>query len=436
MKVLHIVSGIDPKSGGPTRSITGLCRGLSQEDVETHLFVASPTHAMPNPSGVFFHKGRGDSFVLAREDIELVIQQINPDIIHIHGLWVMVNHAATQLALKYNIPYILAPRGMLEPWSLQQKKWKKQIALWLYQRKDIERAVALHATATSEADQFRRLGFKQPIIISPNGVTFPDSMPSRSKRSDGKKVFLFISRIHPKKGLIELVEAWGEVKRQLAVGSRQSAVGGQPASLGSFAVPERAEAGDQETTNELMNYRTNALLDWHIEYAGPDYDGYLEAVQKRIKTLDLEGDFTYLGNLDDQEKWVAYRRANVFVLPTYSENFGIVIAEALYAGIPIITTKGTPWSELLSNSDSSSGQCEVNFRTSPGRSGWWIDIGMEPLVQALRDAIKMRDLDRQVMGENARRLIESKYTWPSVVREMKAAYEWLLTQGSKPKCVC
>jgi glycosyltransferase involved in cell wall biosynthesis len=440
MKVLHIVSGIDPKSGGPTRSITGLCRGLVQEGVEAHLFVASPVHELREPSGVFFHKGRGESFALAREDIELVIQQVKPDIIHIHGLWVMVNHAATQRALKYNIPFIQAPRGMLEPWSLQQKKWKKTLALWLYQRKDIERATALHATASSEAEQFRILGFKQSIIISPNGVTFPDSMPSRSKRSDGKKVFLFISRIHPKKGLIELVEAWGEVKRQLAVGSRQSAVGGQRSDDATVA------------TNELMNYRTNELLNWHVEYAGPDYDGHLEIVQKRIKTLDLEGDFTYLGNLDDQEKWVAYRRADIFVLPTYSENFGIVVAEALYAKVPVITTKGTPWAELHGVLESTGQQASLGSFTLPGKSedgdqettnelaetgrcGWWLDIGVESLVQALREAMKMGDEDRQVMGENGRRLVESKYTWPAVAKEMKLAYEWMLQCGKKPECV-
>lgn len=423
MKVLHIVSGIDPKSGGPTRSITGLCRGLAQEGVETHLFVSSPVHELQNPSGVLCHKGRGESFALAREDIELVIQEVKPNILHIHGLWVLVNHAATQLALKYNIPFILAPRGMLEPWSLQQKKWKKQIALWLYQRKDIERATALHATATSEAEQFRNLGFKQAIIISPNGVTFPATMPNRSTRSDGKKVFLFISRIHPKKGLIELVEAWAEIKKQLAVGGWQSAVRGQRSS--DFTLP----------TNELMNHSTNALLNWHIEYAGPDYDGHLETVQKRIKTLGIEDDFTYLGNLDDQEKWNAYRRANIFVLPTYSENFGIVIAESLYAGIPVITTKGTPWPELLGNSDSPDDLCKDNFRTSPGRCGWWIDIGVEPLVQALRDAMKMGDETRQVMGENGRQLVEEKYSWPAIAADMKRAYAWILSKGPAPTCI-
>jgi glycosyltransferase involved in cell wall biosynthesis len=431
MKVLHIVSDIDPKSGGPTRSITGLCRGLAGCGIDATLFVHSDAHSMYNPSGVRFRMGNGCQ--IRRHvvtELKCVLHEEQPDIVHLHCIWMPFNHIAARCLRNQKVPYVVAPRGMLEPWSLSAKKWKKRLAMWLYQRRDLKHAVALHATAASEAEQFRRLGFRQPIIISPNGVDLPETMPARTMREDGKRTILFLSRIHPKKGLLELVEAWAKIK-------------GCP----------------------------NNPFPWHIEYAGPDYGGHLHAVQKRIKELGVESDFTYLGDLSDQEKWNAYRRADVFVLPTYSENFGIVVAEALAAGVPVITTKGTPWQELEGSSCHSAlvnycmsslvaddqkveggylekrgSGCEtidgakltnelMNSRTNElppdrtGRAGWWIDIGVEPLAGALKEAMGLSDDERRAMGENGRRLVETKYTWPAIAEQMKAAYVWILNGG-------
>ncbi|NLB18358.1 MAG: glycosyltransferase, partial [Syntrophomonadaceae bacterium] len=188
-----------------------MCRGLAQVGVETWLFVFSPAHELERSSGVKFRKGRGGGLWQAWRDVAALINEAKPDLVHLHGLWMPVNHLAVRAARNRKIPYIIAPRGMLEPWSLQQRWLKKRLALWLYQRRDLRGAVALHATAESEAAQLRRLGYRQRIIISPNGVNLPEAMPPRSKRADGRRVILFLSRIHPKKGLLELVEAVGQV---------------------------------------------------------------------------------------------------------------------------------------------------------------------------------------------------------------------------------
>jgi glycosyltransferase involved in cell wall biosynthesis len=400
MIILHMVSGLDPKSGGPTRSISGLCRTLAASGVETILFAYSPSHDLINPCGVRFVKGRGTGIFTASRDAQMVIREVKPDVIHLHGIWIPTNHIASCLAKRHHIPVFISPRGMLEPWSLNAKKWKKRLALVLYQRRDLKAAAALHATAESEADQFKRLGFKQPIITLPNGVDFPDTMPPRTHRGDGKRTALFLSRIHPKKGLMELLEAWARVKsQQLATGNKQ--------------LPTNCS-----WNQALTHSRTHALLNWHFEYAGPDYDGHLAAVQKRMRELGVEADFTYLGNLNDTEKWAAYRRADLFVLPTYSENFGIVVAEALAAGVPVLTTTGTPWKALVEH------QC-----------GWWIEPGVDALTEALPKVLATATEDLAAKGERGRRYAVETFAWESIADQMKRAYEWVLNGGVPPSCV-
>jgi glycosyltransferase involved in cell wall biosynthesis len=122
--------------------------------------------------------------------------------------------------------------------------------------------------------------------------------------------------------------------------------------------------------------------------------------------------------MGDDQKWALLRGADLFVLPSFTENFGVAAAEALACGVPVITTKGTPWEELRTR------QC-----------GWWVDIGVEPLVAALREATELSDQERYEMGQRGRRLVEEKYSWPKIGRDMMAVYQWVLGQGPKPECV-
>lgn len=383
MRVIHTICSLDADSGGPARSVPGLCGGLVQSGVDLSVAVTSGSdgveESIRSQPYVNFYDG-----VDYRGYLRNVFERKQPDIIHDHAIWSMRNHAVCSLAEKHRIPFMIAPRGMLEPWSLNEKKWKKKLAMLLYQRRNLSAAAALHATAESEANHLQKLGFRQPIIVSPNGVTLPDVMPAKNMRRDGKKVLLFISRIHPKKGILELVEAWAKLRN--------------------------------------IDMANNMTDQWHIEYAGPDYGDHLKVVANEIRARGLEQDFTYLGVLDDVNKWRAYRRADIFVLPTYSENFGIVIAEALAAEVPAITTKGTPWSELQGTPNS---QC----------CGWWIDLGVDALLEALVSAMSMDDAERATMGENGRKLVELQYSWASIAEDMKSAYEWLINGGSAPRCI-
>ena len=449
MRILHTIGSLSRTAGGPSRSSQGLVAGLGAVGIETWLlsFQVGDTVWV---EGVSNFRSASSSGVWGKwRAVESAIQEIRPELMHIHGIWGPYAHLSCLVARRYDIPYIVAPRGMLEPWSLNAKKWKKRLAMWMYQRRDLKHAVALHATAESEAEQFRKLGFRQPIIVSPNGVDLPETMPARTVREDGKRTILFLSRIHPKKGLMELVEAWAKIKGSSLVhccdsalvaddwemgdGGRgtkqwQSAVAvgsncgtgdrGRETKQRQSAAAVGSNQGPRKQTNTLMNSRTNELLDWHVEYAGPDYGGHLHAVQKRIKELGVEDDFTYLGDIGDEEKWNAYRRADVFVLPTYSENFGIVVAEALAAGVPVLTTTGTPWKVLVEN------QC-----------GWWIEPGVKSLGKVLPEILQMNRETLAEMGNRGRVYAIRAFSWQSIADKMRQAYAWFLEGGNPPPCV-
>ena len=371
MRTLHVIPGISRQSGGPSRSVQGLVAGLNAAGVETWLMTINRGEE-PWVEGVA-HFANGRPF-------ENVLLMVKPDIVHLHGLWSVELHRCAIICRRWPVPYVIAPRGMLEPWSLQQKWLKKRIARWMYQDKDLKCASALHATAESEAGQFRKLGFKNSIIVSPNGV----NVPKKDKNStlqlqlktptdpDHRRV-LFVSRMHPKKGVMELVEAWGKVVS-----------GG---------------VGEWRSWNVELVYTVSGELEKEYE----------AKVKARVKGLGLEDQFIFTGALNDDEKWDAYARADLFVLPTYSENFGIVVAEALWAGVPVVTTKGTPWAEL-----------------DEKHCGWWIDIGVEPLIDALKEAMSLDDTQRREMGAHGRALVEEKYTWDAVVKAMVKGYEEVL----------
>lgn len=295
----------------------------------------------------------------------------NIELIHNHGIWLGSNHSASIVAKKLGIPLIITPHGMLTNWSFNYKWYKKRIAWWLFQKEDLNQARVVHLTSNAEEKDLRQLGYRGNTAIIPNGVDIPTwrEMPLLEK---SYRTALFVSRIHPKKGLLNLVEAWHQVRPK----------------------------------------------GWKMRLIGPDEGGYKAVVQEAVKERDLEGDFIFSDSLYGDDLWKAYWESDLFILPTMNENFGNVIAEALVCGVPVITTHGTPWKELETNS-----------------CGWWVPIGVAPLVEALRLATNLTHTQRRKMGKRGRKLVEDNYTWHSVGLKMKALYEWVLEGKSKPPFV-
>ena len=190
MKVLHTIGSLSSNSGGPARSVPGLCSELDKCDIVVNLAVQSYNCNVSSDIRALQYIKYSENHT-QYDFLESLFLARRYDLIHNHAIWSYASHIVNVFSRKNKIPLVISTRGMLEPWSLNTKKWKKKLAMMLYQRNDIKLAVALHATAESEALQFRKLGFKQSIIISPNGVALPKVMPVKSCRKDSKMVILF-----------------------------------------------------------------------------------------------------------------------------------------------------------------------------------------------------------------------------------------------------
>lgn len=373
-KILHTISSLDISGGGPSKSVSDLA--LHQAMQGETIFVITKKSDNPYPQksshpNLKFHFAKK----LNTTTLKQLLNKVPVDILHGHGIWQLPVHQMARAARRKGIPYIITPRGMLEPWSLKQSKWKKKLALSLYQDKDLRHAACIHTTAPMEAEHIRKLGYTNPIAVIPNGIDLTEFPNQEKKLKTDKRTILFLSRIHPKKGIEVLLEAWEKLDLEL---------------------------------------RRN----WKVEIAGNGEKTYITSLQKKIERKGLEKEILIIGPKFGEEKLLAYGRADLFVLPTYSENFGIVVAEALACGIPVITTEGTPWEELNSR-----------------EAGWWIQIGVEPLAQTLENVLRLGHQQLQIKGRNGRQLIEEKYSIQAVAADMLKLYEWIVLKKQKPEFI-
>lgn len=384
LSVLHVTAGLHPAFGGPSRTVTHLTDALAAAPGMSVSLLAlgragDPVVPSENPavSRRVLESASAQALKWAwplRRTLMGLGRQPLPDLIHGHGLWLPANHWTACAARRWKLPLILHPRGMLEPWAVEHKGWKKRLAMACYQRRDLDTVKVLVATAEAEYVNLRQLGLKQPIAVIPNGVHVPMALElnCRSPRKVGTpRTVLFLSRIQGKKGLLNLIQAWARLRP----------------------------------------------VGWQLKIAGPDEAGHLAEVLTLARQLGVADAVDYAGEVDGPDKTALYREADLFVLPTFSENFGVVVAEALAHCLPVITTKGAPWADLVTQG-----------------CGWWIEIGVEPLVAALQNALALSDASRNAMGARGRTYVR-RFDWPDIAAQHAAVYRWVLEQGDRPECV-
>jgi glycosyltransferase involved in cell wall biosynthesis len=333
MRLIHVVPAVSEEASGPSYVVTRLCTSLT--DLGEDLTLATMNLA-PCPSRSSYLKLFPVAFGPRRLGRSpkmyrwLVAEAAsgNVDIIHNHGLWQMnavypgwsVRGTAAQL--------VVSPHGAFSPWAMGHGSSLKRVAWPMVQRPSLGNAACFHATAQSECEEIRQLGFTQPIAVIPPGIDLPHSV-ARSE-AHATRTVLFLGRIHPKKGIDVLVRAWAGIHQR--------------------------------------------HRDWTLSIVGSDtvYSakaGYLDQLKRLAASLHVER-IEFLDPLYGPDKWTAYAKADLFVLPTHSENFAMTVAESLASETPAIVTRGAPWQGLEQH-----------------RCGWWIEHGVDPLDHAVLQGI-------------------------------------------------
>jgi glycosyltransferase involved in cell wall biosynthesis len=376
--VIQVIDSIDDEASGPSYSVPRLCGALAEQGVGVRLLTIGD-------SQFSFEGFRHAAYPVDFAGIPLLDElrfssalkgaltcfAKSAEIIHMHGLWRMCNIYPVA-ALRAKKRLVLSPRGMLGEAALRFSARKKMLFWKLVQGRVARGAACLHATSKAEYEDIRAFGLKSPIAIIPNGI---DVLPAAPKRRPGERhrTLLYLGRLHPKKGLDQLFEAWKQVE--------------------------------------------DNHPDWRLDIVGPVDDDYARILKARVQA-DPASRVRLLGALYGDEKQEAYRRADLFVLPTLNENFAMTVAEALAQGTPVISTKGAPWAELVSRG-----------------CGWWADQGVKPLAAAMDHAMYMSWETLAAMGEAGRAWMRRDFDWRSVAISMKSVYDWLIGQGPRPQCV-
>jgi glycosyltransferase involved in cell wall biosynthesis len=358
VKVFLAGTSLLPDYGGPAFSVSRLATALAEAGAEVGLWASDQSAPMTPLLSAESSVQR-----LTGTEAEALHSFGKVDVLHDNGIWLPHNHRLAELAVRRGIPRVVSTRGMLEPWAMNHKRWKKSLAWWLYQRRDLKRARCHHTTAETEARHVERLGLGVPLCVIPNGVDVPPQVARAEGKSEdrgGRKIALFLSRIHPKKGLPMLIEAWARVR------------------------PDG----------------------WHLQIAGPDEAEHRAEVQNAVFAAGLSDVVFFVGPIEGEKKESTFFNADLFVLPTYSENFGIVVAEALAHGLPVLTTTGAPWPTL------------------PERGcGWWVDATVEGIAKGLRQATSYDPETLYAMGRKGREWVRTEFGWERVAKEVIATYE-------------
>lgn len=382
MPILTITHELRPQTGGPFRSIPAMAAALVEAGETVHLITQQqPDTQLPTPcesaaggkltataipiAGGF---DRWRVAALRREMTAWVAA--NPEgIVHVNTLWQPIVHVACAIAQKQRRPYLVTPRGMLEPWALNAKRWKKLAAWWAYQRRDLKAATILHATSDMEAANIARLDLGVPIAVIPNGLAVPAAVALAPAKTAARRTAIFLGRIHPVKRPLDLIHAWRELR---------------PAG-------------------------------WKLQFVGDGADDFRAAIEREAQSVGDGAEIEFVGEVDDAEKWRRLAAADLLVLPSASENFGIVIAEALAIGVPVITTRGTPWHDLDRHG-----------------CGMCIEIGPAPLTAALRHMLALDPTELRAMGQRGRAWIARDFSWDRIVSHLRQIYAWMRHGGPLP----
>ncbi|SKB05873.1 poly(glycerol-phosphate) alpha-glucosyltransferase [Prosthecobacter debontii] len=299
-----------------------------------------------------------------------------PDVLHSQGLWTYTSLAASRWKRRVGGLEVIHPHGMMDPWALRNSAWKKRVMAALFERRHLLTASCLRALCQSELESIRQYGFRGPVCVVPNGMDVPEISTQGARHPNlpkGKKVLLYLGRLHPKKGLANLIRAWA-------------------------TLPNRHS--------------------WILVIAGWDDGGHSDDLKKLVAEVSVEDDVTFLGPQFGSDKEMLYRGCEAFVLPSFSEGLPMVVLEAWAFAKPVLMTPMCNLPEGFNGGAALSALPEV-----------------DSLVAGLTQMFAFSAEERERMGQAGRRLVQEQFSWRRVVEDLSEVNRWLVHGGSLPECV-
>jgi len=376
MRILHVVSSIDPRYGGPSASVPQACRALADRGHHVELLTTSPDRPAEVRSArvaitckrMHWPRGWAASAGLGRW-LQRRVREF--DVVHIHSLYLFHTWWASRACRRAGVPYVISPHGTLDPWHLAHHRRRKAVYTWLVDGRALRSAAALHYTSDMEYEHAAHyLGPGPPGFVVPPGIGLP---PARREADDGglltrhpelagRTLVCFLSRLTAKKRLDLLIEAFAEVAKA------------DPAA--------------------------------HLVVAGPDDEGIGHRVRARVTGLGLHRRVSFLGLVTGAAKAALLERSRVLVLASEDESFGVVVGEAMAAGTAVVVSEGVA----------------LHGKVAAAGAGLVTTLAPGPIAAAVLRFVTDPEL-ADLAGANGRELIRTQLNWEQAATGLESMYE-------------
>lgn len=365
------LSRVSRLAGGIFYSARSLAQSLAAENVAVRAYGPNDAHAYADaakwyPIPVEVTRALAPNGYGYAPRLKRGLTDFDPHIVHVHGVWNYDLRAASNWCKSRQRPLVVSPRGMLDPWALAARSLKKSLARWAYVDNCLRGAACIHSLCPSETRAIDALGLGVPIFESPNGITIP-ARTRAVKATSTERTLLFLARLHEKKGLAPLIDAWSILKQD-----------------GAFPA-------------------------WRLVIAGWGENRYVSSLHKKRLQCKSPDSIQFVGAALDEAKAQLLCNADGFVLPSYSEGMPMSILEAWSYGLPVLMTK----------------ECNLEAGFSQG-AAVEVTTDASELATALRSYISMTDEQREEIGMRGRRLVEERFAWGTISRNVADMYRQLL----------
>lgn len=385
MRVVHTIVSLDAqRAGGPAESVPALAKACWAQGVFVVLITLqrSDDRELPNQLGqvpccrISCSDNSSYGYASAlREALEEEARR--SDVLHSHGLWTHINQSSARVARMLRKPHVISVRGMLEPWALRHHGWRKKVAGWMFQDRALQEAACLHVLNQREGENLRTLGLRNPVALIPNGVDVPEhnvpreALESAFPQLKSRKWLLYLGRVHPQKGLLNLASAWSRV---------------------------------------CPGFPDHTLI-----VAGPEQLGHWAEVEQVLRSQGGGGRYQYTGMLQGELKASALGNAEALILPSYTEASSMALLEALAHRRPVIATHASNFPLI--------GERQLGFLCEPRT---------DSIAESLAQLLALPDAERAAMGQRGWQLVKEQFAWSAIAAQMIELYRYVLEGGPRP----